>query len=96
MKKNKLLKIFILIAGLMISSVGWGQSYLINEGFESTTFPPTGWINSGCIRTTNNPRNGDACLGLMERMIIFTLHYYKIPDSFRFGIKEAQIPLSGH
>jgi len=63
MKKNKLLKIFILIAGLMISSVGWGQSYLINEGFESTTFPPTGWINSGCIRTTNNPRNGDACLG---------------------------------
>ncbi|HNY60357.1 MAG TPA: hypothetical protein PKG86_08635, partial [Bacteroidales bacterium] len=37
MKKNKLLKIFILIAGLMISSVGWGQTYLLDEDFSSIT-----------------------------------------------------------
>ncbi|HPX34156.1 MAG TPA: T9SS type A sorting domain-containing protein [Bacteroidales bacterium] len=37
MKKNKLLKIFILMAGLMISSAGWGQTYLLDEDFSSIT-----------------------------------------------------------
>lgn len=54
-----------LITLLLLPGLGWGQTYLINEGFESTTFPPTGWTNSesGTIRTTNNPRTGSACLG---------------------------------
>lgn len=58
-------KIITLILFSLFSLVLIGQTYLINEGFESTTFPPTGWTNttSGCIRTPNNFRTGAYCLG---------------------------------
>jgi len=41
----------------------WGVDYLINEGFEGTTFPPTGWTNNGCVNSSNNPKTGskDLC-----------------------------------
>jgi hypothetical protein len=41
----------------------WGVDYLINEGFEGTTFPPTGWTNNGCVQSGNSPRTGskDLC-----------------------------------
>jgi hypothetical protein len=57
--------LFLFTLSLLLVSMAWGQVYLINEGFESTTFPPTGWTNStnGAIRTTNNPRTGSACMG---------------------------------
>jgi len=57
--------VFLFTLSLLLVSMAWGQVYLINEGFESTTFPPTGWTNStnGAIRTTNNPRTGSACMG---------------------------------
>ncbi len=48
----------------ILSAIGLVFAQAISEGFESTTFPPTGWTNStnGCVRTTNNPRTGVACL----------------------------------
>lgn len=66
MKQNKLFKLWLLAVILFAGSgVTWGQTYLINEGFESTTFPPTGWTNSssGAFRATNSFRNGSASLG---------------------------------
>ncbi len=65
MKQNKLFKLWLLAVILFAGSgVTWGQTYLINEGFESTTFPPTGWTNSssGTIRSTNSFRTGSASL----------------------------------
>jgi len=58
-------KTFLFLSLLFAVGLVFAQTYLINEGFESTTFPPTGWTNSasGTIRTTNNPRTGSACLG---------------------------------
>lgn len=57
--------IILTLSLLLVFAAGFAQTYLINEGFESTTFPPTGWTNSasGCIRTINNPKTGSACLG---------------------------------
>lgn len=56
--------LFILLLLIAVGSA-FAQTYLVNEGFESTTFPPTGWTNStnGCVRSINNPRTGSACLG---------------------------------
>lgn len=46
---------------LLTTTIGWGQT-LINESFESTTFPPTNWSNSssGWVRSTNSARTGSA------------------------------------
>ncbi|KAB2908693.1 MAG: lamin tail domain-containing protein [Ignavibacteriales bacterium] len=61
----KRLLFLTLFLPLILFFDGYAQTYLINEGFESVTFPPTGWTNSpsGTIRTINNPRTGAACLG---------------------------------
>lgn len=53
--------VFFIVLSLIIG-LAWGQSNLINEGFESTSFPPTGWTNSGTIRSTNSYRTGAASL----------------------------------
>jgi len=34
----------------------------LNESFESSTCPPTGWTNGGCHHTINNPRTGARAL----------------------------------
>lgn len=56
--------LFLFTLSLLMVSMAWGQVYLINEGFESTTFPPTGWTNStsGAIRSTNSARTGLASM----------------------------------
>ncbi len=59
---KKLLSLIVLSL-LMMTGLAWAQTYLINEGFESTTFPPTGWTRSGTnvAKATNNPKTGAAC-----------------------------------
>ena len=56
MKKNKLLKIFILMAGLMISSAGWGQPWTYDFGTSTGSFNNA----SGNTETffTATPTNG--------------------------------------
>jgi len=58
---KKLLFVFTLC--ILSTSMVWGVDYLINEGFEGTTFPPTGWTNNGCVNSSNNPKTGskDLC-----------------------------------
>ncbi len=52
-----------LLLPLLLAFDGLGQTaYLINEGFESATFPPTGWTNNGAIQSANNPRSGTKTL----------------------------------
>lgn len=58
------MKKLVFLIVLVLVGVSISAQNLISEGFESTTFPPTGWTNSssGCIRSTNNPRTGSANL----------------------------------
>ena len=58
------MKLWLLTMLLLVGGVVWGETYLINESFESTTFPPTGWTNSsnGALRSTNSARTGVASM----------------------------------
>ncbi len=60
-------KFYIILAFLLVSTSIFAQ---LNEGFEGTTFPPTGWtvINGGdagtWIRYTTTPHTGVACAAI--------------------------------
>lgn len=47
---------FLLLFGIGLES--WGQ---VNEGFESSSPPPSGWTYTSVTHGTNNPRNGSRC-----------------------------------
>ena len=40
------IKYFTFLFMLLFSSMGWGQTYLANQSFDETTFPPLNWTNA--------------------------------------------------
>ena len=82
--------IFLLMLSPLLVGMAWGQTYLINEGFESTTFPPTGWTNStyGATRKTDNSRTGIACLGLSGKYGAIYTPQLANPDQLSFWYKR--------
>lgn len=79
-----------LIVLLFLGGSAWGQTYLIQEGFEFT-FPPTGWINSasGWVSSTNNPRTGSksiAANGVNDEIITSKL---VDPDNLSFWYRRS-------
>lgn len=57
-KLYKFLKYAYFLLFISVVGVSWGQ---LNEGFESTSPPPSGWTYTSVTHGTNNPRNGTRC-----------------------------------
>src|SRR5690606_213545 len=64
----------------------WGQ---VTESFDSTTFPPTNWVNDGTIRTTNNARTGSACLGFNGAGDNITSPLVSNPENLSFWYRRS-------
>ncbi|MCF8294844.1 MAG: fibronectin type III domain-containing protein [Bacteroidales bacterium] len=89
MKTKSLLRFLLLFSIILgINQEIWGQTYLINESFESS-FPPTGWTNNGCIQSGNNPRTGIKDLGLNGVNDEIITSQLTNPDALSFWYKRS-------
>jgi len=98
MKKYFYVLTVLVILGAL-ANVGWGQTYLINEGFTGGTTAPTGWTFTnigGTYTSSGNYGTASPSLKMDATGDAIETTTFSSPDQLSFWIKGQSISGTNH